>query len=108
MIYPQPKPKKRLIDKIAVALDDKRRAVAFRREVWTRDGGCCRECGRVVIHTLELVPNRGDVHHRRGRNVAPADRYNVRRAVLLCAACHADADVIAKWRKGVDNTRPTR
>jgi hypothetical protein len=41
-----------------------------------------------VIRTLALVPNRGEVHHRRGRNVAPESRYDAGQCLLLCAECH--------------------
>lgn len=96
---PQPKPQRRVVDRIAEkrALEAKGRA--FRKAVWERDEGCCRHCGRVVIKTLEHVPNRGEVHHRRGRNVTPENRFNVDEAVLLCLEDHGDPVVIAIFRR---------
>ena len=87
----QPKPSARLKDKLAHAREDAKQLQAFRQAVWTRDKGQCRVCGRMVIKTLSLVPNRGEVHHLRGRNVTPEDRYNVKKARLLCAVCHGKA-----------------
>ncbi len=74
-------------------------ATTFRNAVWKRDGGRCRHCERRVVRTLELIPEAGHVHHRRGRNVAPEDRYNVHEAVLLCARCHANPNVINIFRR---------
>lgn len=99
MIHPQPKPRRRVIDRIAYKLELDKQAQAFRKAVWERDGSRCRHCDRIVIKTLEHVPNRGEVHHRRGRRVAPEDRYNVAKALLLCLKCHGDKDVIALYRK---------
>ncbi len=83
-----PKPTPRLLDRIEAKRELDRQACAFRREVWKRDGRKCRVCSRRVVQTFELVPNRGEVHHLRGRNVAPGDRYNVAQARLLCKSCH--------------------
>lgn len=83
-----PKPPSRLVDRAAKRRDDEQRLREFRDAVWRRDEGKCRMCGRKVVKTLSLVPERGEVHHLRGRNVTPEDRYNVKRAVLLCAADH--------------------
>ena len=96
---PCPKPRRRVLDRVAERRERDRRAGAFRNAVWQRDGGHCRACQRKVFRTLELVPSRGEVHHCRGRNVAPEDKYTVSRAVLLCAVCHADHDVIARFRR---------
>lgn len=63
----------------------------FRRVVWARDQGLCQYCHVRVKKTLELHPDRGEVHHKRGRNVAPEDKYNPDTAVLLCLACHMKA-----------------
>jgi 5-methylcytosine-specific restriction endonuclease McrA len=93
-----PKPRRRLVDRVKEKRARDVKAEAFRKAVWKRDEGKCRHCGREVIHTLELVPNAGHVHHRRGRNVAPEDKYNVARALLLCGICHGDTDVIARYR----------
>ena len=95
---PQPKPRPRILDRVAYKLERDRRAAAFKAAVWKRDESRCRACGKRVRRTLELVPDQGQVHHRRGRNVAPEDRYNVDRALLLCATCHKDPKVIARFR----------
>lgn len=96
---PCPKPKPRVLDRIAYKRDHAKKARDFRSAVWHRDGSHCRACGRHVYRTLEHTPERGEVHHRRGRNVAPEDRYNVNEAVLLCGICHADPAVIAQFRR---------
>lgn len=59
----------------------------WKREVWKRDGGKCRWCGREVRKTIELVPDRGDCHHVSGR-VVQAIRWDRRNGLLLCAADH--------------------
>ncbi len=75
---------------------DAQRAKAFRTAVWQRDGYVCRSCGHALYR---LDPDDGEypgyahrppghVHHLRGRNVAPEDRYNPDAAVLLCSGCH--------------------
>lgn len=94
-----PKPRPRILDRIAYKRAADAKARAFRAAVWARDGGLCRYCGRKVVHTFEAVPNRGEVHHRQGRNVAPEHRYTVARAVLLCLVCHTDPAVIARFRR---------
>jgi 5-methylcytosine-specific restriction endonuclease McrA len=66
-------------------------ARAFRDAVWDRDEGRCRHCGVWCVRTPREAggwDDIGHVHHLRGRNVAPKDRYNPDRAVLLCAKCH--------------------
>jgi 5-methylcytosine-specific restriction endonuclease McrA len=70
---------------------DEKQLAKFRAAVWKRDEGKCRICRRLVKRTLALDPLRGEVHHLRGRNVAPEDRYNVKRALLLCLECHGKA-----------------
>lgn len=83
--------KSRLTDSIAAQKADEKALREFRAAVWTRDKGLCRLCGVKVIKTLSLNPRRGEVHHLRGRHVAPEDRYNVKKALLLCARCHEQA-----------------
>lgn len=60
---------------------------AWKKAIWTRDGGQCRWCKRKVRKCLELVPDRGECHH-----VVPREnritRWNPRAALLLCATCH--------------------
>lgn len=59
---------------------------AFRTEVWTRDKGHCRMCGRKVIKTMARVPERGEVHHLHGR--IGILRFEAKSAVLTCCVCH--------------------
>ena len=94
-----PKPRRKLVDRVADKRRTDMRGQAFRNAVWIRDDSRCRHCGRLVRRTLELLPERGEVHHRHGRNVRPEDKYNPDMAVLLCARCHANPDVIAKFRR---------
>lgn len=63
-------------------------AKRFRDAVWKRDGHHCRVCQSPVTRTLAYEPRQGQVHHVRGRNVAPEHRYEVSQAMLLCATCH--------------------
>jgi len=83
-----PKPRPILQDRVASKRDAEARMREFRREVWRRDDGLCQFCGRIVRHMLTLNPARGEVHHLRGRNVTPENRYAVDEAVLLCKGCH--------------------
>ena len=83
-----PKPRARVLDRIAYKAERDRQDRAFRQAVWTRDGGQCRLCGRKVARSVSSDV-RGHVHHIRGRNVAPEDRFNPKAALLLCAICHA-------------------
>ncbi len=78
----------RLEVKSAKEKADTKALLAFRAEVWRRDGGKCRVCGVKVQKTLALTANRAEVHHRRGRRVAPEDRYNAAAALLTCLKCH--------------------
>lgn len=89
---PCPKPSAtRLIEKDTARKLDEKHLATFRAAVWKRDEGKCRLCARKVKRTLALDPLRGEVHHLRGRRVAPEDRYTVSRALLLCASCHQKA-----------------
>jgi 5-methylcytosine-specific restriction endonuclease McrA len=60
----------------------------WRATIWSRDRGRCVVCGRAVKRTLGLDPLRGEVHHIRGRNVAPESRCDPRNGVLTCLLCH--------------------
>jgi 5-methylcytosine-specific restriction endonuclease McrA len=84
----QPKKATKLADKTAEKREDEKQLAAMRRAVWARDKGQCQKCKRKVVQTLSLVPERGEVHHKRGRRVAPEDRYDPKKCVLLCASCH--------------------
>ena len=93
-----PKPRARVLDRIAAKREREAKALAFRLAVWRRDRSQCQHCGRGVKRTCALAADQGHVHHRHGRNVRPADRYTVAMAVLLCAKCHKNQAVIAKFR----------
>lgn len=87
-----PKPEARKKTKARQQRADAKRAKTFRFAVWIRDGSHCRHCGQ-ELWNREFIPGLtgdlvGHVHHLRGRNVAPEDRYNPDKAVLLCARCH--------------------
>ena len=59
---------------------------AFKATVWKRDRSHCRCCGRKVVKTMELVAERGEVHHCHGRG---GDlRFDDVHALLLCKKCH--------------------
>lgn len=88
MSFPKPS---RLADRQVKKRDRFLQGRAFRAAVWKRDRGLCQYCGQPVKRTLELDPLRGEVHHLRGRNVAPEDRYNPDAAVLLCLWDHMRA-----------------
>lgn len=85
-----PKPQARVKDRVAARTERDRKGSAFRSEVWARDESRCRLCGRRVSRTVTLCREQGHVHHLRGRNVAPEDRYNAKAAILVCASCHQD------------------
>jgi hypothetical protein len=82
-----PKPKPAVLEKFARQLvrdsDDR----TFRTAVWLFDDGKCRACGRRCARTMNTQPNRGEVHHLKGR--VGKLRHDVKHAVLLCAVCHA-------------------
>lgn len=77
----------RLQVKAAKQTDEAKEERAFIRDVWKRDGGKCRWCGRKVEKRLDLVPERGEVHHVSGR-VVKAIRWLRKNGLLLCASCH--------------------
>lgn len=93
-----PKPRPRILDRVARKRELEAKDRAFRKAVWARDEGFCRACGVKVKRTVLPEPYQGHVHHRHGRRVRPEDRFKVGRAVLLCAICHADPVVIARFR----------
>lgn len=66
-------------------------AEEFRAAVWKRDGGKCRCCGRTVVKSLELRPDRGEVHHVSPRSKEKALLTDPRNGILVCALpCHQD------------------
>lgn len=77
----------RLQVKVANAKDERKEEAAWKTAVWKRDGGKCRWCRREVRRCLDLVPDRGEVHHVSGRVVREI-RWDRRNGALLCAACH--------------------
>ena len=69
----------------------------FKTDVWTRDKGRCRQCGRKVVKGLARIPERGEVHHLHGRE---GDlRFESRCAMLACLSCHEKltGKVNEKW-----------
>lgn len=86
--HPQPKPSTRLAEAQAAKKIRDEQARVFRSKVWSRDKGRCRVCQKAVKRTLGLDPLRGEVHHLRGRNVAPEARHDVARAILVCLFDH--------------------
>jgi predicted HNH restriction endonuclease len=79
----------RLKAKTADRRDDEKRLAQMRAIVIARAGGRCERCERRVIRTLTLQANRAEVHHKRGRNVAPQDKFNPDACECLCLACHS-------------------
>lgn len=60
-----------------------------KRVVWARDGGKCRSCRRVVVKTIELIPQRGEVHHITRRAKAKSLLTDPRNCLLVCLhPCH--------------------
>lgn len=82
-----PKGETRLEQKAAKQKNDYYRMKTFLQAVWTRDEGKCRFCGRKVKRSLELTPERGEVHHIASRGDF-AVRYDARNGILLCATHH--------------------
>ena len=60
----------------------------FRDAVWAASGWRCADCGCLVTRETDSDRRAGHVHHLRGRNVAPEDRYEPLAAVVLCEICH--------------------
>jgi hypothetical protein len=83
-----PKPSTRLAERQLRTRERREQERVFKASVWSRDQGRCVVCQRVVKRTLGLDPLRGEVHHRRGRNVAPGARFDPNGAVLVCLADH--------------------
>lgn len=77
----------RLDQKTAADTNDAKLLREWARYVRLRDGGKCRVCGVQTIQTLELVPNRCEVHHVVSRTCV-VTRYDVRNGVVLCATHH--------------------
>jgi 5-methylcytosine-specific restriction endonuclease McrA len=85
---PTTKPRPQVLDRIAYKRERTSKESKFLTAVWKRDESQCRICGRKMTRSIKS-PVRGHVHHIRGRNVAPEDRFNPKAALLLCAICHA-------------------
>ncbi len=94
---PQPKGTSRLEkakeDKKVTVVDERK----FKTEVYERDGGRCRWCGRKVTKGIARTPTRGEVHHLHGR--IGDLRFESKCAVLLDAECHEKVTgrVNARW-----------
>ena len=83
-----PKGKPRVDVKAAVDKLDARLLDIWRNKVFRRDKHRCRCCGRKVIRTLNLVPNRAEAHHLEGRAML-ALRHDRRNGLTLCLSpCH--------------------
>lgn len=83
-----PKPKSRIMDKHEKRKAAEKAAADFRLAVWRRDDSKCRICSRRVIRSIELRPERGEVHHLQTRGAHPDKKLSVKNGVLLCAVCH--------------------
>lgn len=77
----------RLQVKAAKVKDESKDERRWKAEVWARDQGKCRWCGRAVRKCLALANDRGECHHVSGRVVA-AIRWDRRNGLLLCASDH--------------------
>ena len=88
MIAPQPKPRTRILDRIAAKREREAKALAFRLAVLTRDQHHCRACGRRVRRTVEAVPERAEVHHVLTRGAHPDKRFDLDNGLLVCLICH--------------------
>jgi len=77
----------RLEDKTAAKQADARELEAWRRAVSARDHGRCRVCRIKTLRTLELVPNRREIHHIVSRT-NPVVRYDVRNGLTVCLEHH--------------------
>jgi predicted restriction endonuclease len=77
----------RLADKTAAKKLDAKELDAWRRAVSARDRGRCRVCGIRTLATLELVPNRREIHHVVSRT-NPLIRYDVRNGLTVCKTHH--------------------
>jgi len=64
---------------------------ALCRYVTTRDGGCCRACGRKTTQTLAAVPERAEHHHVVPRSIGGAE--SEQNICLLCKSCHDERHV---------------
>jgi len=79
----------RVEQKAAKDKTDDKAAEKFRDAVWRRDQGKCRCCGRVVVKSLELRPDRGEIHHLTRRAKAKALLTDPRNGILICLfPCH--------------------
>lgn len=102
---PCPKPSARVVAKAAKDKSTDKAWEDCKAEVWKRDHGKCRSCGRVVVKTIELVPQRGEVHHITRRVKAKALLTDQRNCVLVCLhPCHEqlthhETDVIGTARQ---------
>lgn len=84
---PIPKGPSRLDVKEAKAVDESKAEARWKKTVWARDKGRCRCCKTRVEKTIELIPERGEVHHVKGREHKPT-RWDPRNGLLLCKRDH--------------------
>lgn len=82
-----PKGVSRLDAKTEKAIDEKKAEAAWKKAVWKRDKKICRCCKANVLKTIELLPQRGEVHHVKGREDRSV-RWDRRNGLLVCKRCH--------------------
>lgn len=70
----------------ARALDDKE-LDKWRNKVFRLDKLICRCCGTKVRRVIDLVSDRAEAHHIKGREHKPT-RYDVRNGLCVCKRCH--------------------
>lgn len=73
------------------ARNTERKRLAAYRLAEFRDGMRCRACGRKVVKTLSVVPNRCEHHHIAGRQVK--DSEETRNIVILCLQHHEERHI---------------
>ena len=81
-MFPKPEPRAKF--KARQQRAEAKRAKAFQMAVWQRCGPWCKYCGCPVRHPADDDWLRvGHVHHLRGRNVAPEDKFNPRQGGVV-------------------------
>lgn len=99
---PKPQPRVRLKKRYqAERAQDLKRS---RDEVWQRDEHRCRVCGSKVTRGTDSL-TRGEVHHIVPRSrLAKGQHAETSNLVLLCVACHRDAQAYRVFFHGNANT----
>lgn len=99
-MYPQPKPRPRLLSKRAEKASERTQWMRVRREVLARDGHRCRACGQ--SHGL-------DVHHVVMRSLGGSD--DATNLIALCRDCHTSVHghvLILRWNGQGNPARTVR